>query len=71
MKENVTLSNVKGLTEMKEMLEYLKPLSGRIEIQYMDYDLMTWTVPQIITDDIIYNVLNDASIRQIRITTSI
>lgn len=56
---------------MKSILEALKPIKARIEIQYVDYDLMTWTVPQVITDDIIHKVLNDASIRQIRITTSV
>ncbi len=57
--------------EMEKVLEELKTLKARIEIQYVDYDLNTWTAPQLITDNIIHKVLNDASVRQIRITTAV
>jgi hypothetical protein len=37
------------------------------QIQFVDYDLETWTVPCLLTENRMNYILNDGSIRKVRI----
>ena len=52
-----------------ELKEFLKDDPGcKYELQYVDYDKNTWTVPLLLTEASIKRFVNDYSLRCCRIT---
>jgi len=61
-----------GLNLIQEALwEYLSQgmnsWGASVQIQYVDYDDNTWTIPELLTEKFILKIVTDSSVKNVRI----
>jgi len=67
-KEQLSTNEVKIFTpSMEEILNEAQRRKAKHSVQYADYSLDTWTVPSDLLEHRKINLLNDGSVRKVRI----
>lgn len=54
-----------------ELLAAAMNMNAKVQIQYQDYELNQWTVPQSITKELILRITHDGSVRKVKIEAEI